>query len=146
MVRPGLPIITSASHTRTSSGVHTRHDIDWINLFFDSENIPTADLESIFPSLQGQPGGFQPSDLNPQPYLPSPAQVHETFPSDALASTSSDPPKCGRFHQVELIVINPDLVLNSSLPCRALLQPMEIRSSTVAKTRSCLKSKSVPAL
>ena len=141
MVRPFMDDLT-----RNSTGAHTRHDIDWINLFFDSENIPTVDLEPIFPSLQAQPGGSQSSDLHPQPYLSSPAQVHETFPPDALASTSVDPPKCGRFHQVELIVINPDIVLNSLLPCRTLLQPMESQSSTVEKTRSCLKSKSVPAL
>ena len=76
---------------------------------YPSGTLPVShpeNVESIFPSLQAQPGGPQPSDLNPQLYLSSLVQVHETFPAVAPPSTGIGPPKCGRFRQVELDVTN----------------------------------------
>ena len=74
------------------------------------------DVEPIHPNVDavcpffesGTAGldGSQFSNFNPQLYLPSPTQVHQTYPSVALASTSVDPPKYGRFHHMELIMTN----------------------------------------
>ena len=86
---------------------HTQRGVDPLTVlypFFDPEI--TTNVQSNFPSLQAQPGSSRSSNLNPKPYFSSLAQVHETFPSVALAGTGADPPKCGRFHQAELIVTN----------------------------------------
>jgi len=97
-----------------------------------------------------EPGDFQSSGLNPQPYHSSLGQVQEIFPSVPLATTGVDPHKCGRFRYVESIVTNTyyNIALTFSSPCQALHQPKESRSSIVVKGRSCLRSRSkfAPAL
>jgi len=84
--------------------IHTQR---YVASLYSFESIPTMDVEMNFPSLQAQPGGSQSSNINPQPYHSSPAQAHEIFSSVALASTGVDSPKCGRSHQVEVIMTNP---------------------------------------
>ena len=96
MVSPYLcspPAITSIADTQVG-----------LDFLFGPNSTPEGTQPQ--PVLESQSHASHLSSLNLQPYLSSPAQVHETFPSDALASTSGDPPKCGRFHQVELVVTN----------------------------------------
>jgi hypothetical protein len=64
------------------------------------------DMESIR-SRQVQRRSPQISDSMQASFSPFPSMhYHENFPSVALASTGIDPPKCGRLHQVELILTN----------------------------------------
>ena len=83
-------------------GTTIHNNVEFFNSLINPENILTTDVESNFPCL----GGSQPSDFNPHPHQSSLAQIRGIYPSVTPTNTNVDPPKCGGFHQMELVVTN----------------------------------------